>query len=291
MATLTAMYAGQANSPPAHLLNDVSSDATSVSVDDGSILPSAPMWLTIGAESADAETVLLTGKTGNTLTVTRGQQGTVAKTWPSGTKVQRCFTAHDHNALIANIETLNADKQETITATGILKGDGSTVSAAAAGTDFEAAGTAATAVSTHDSDSGAHSTTLIPLSQKGALNGVATLDGFSGPKVMPEQISARRSPYVGSGTLSLSTAGNFVTADSETAMTITIPHNSSVNFPSNTEIEICRYGAGDVTIVPDTGVIVHCSKEPPYTIAEQYGVVALKRVGVANNWFLVGNVG
>ena len=41
-----------------------------------------PVPMTLGDE-ADAETVLVTGIAGNTLTVTRGWQGT-AKIWPDG---------------------------------------------------------------------------------------------------------------------------------------------------------------------------------------------------------------
>ncbi len=162
MVTLTAMYDGQANSPPALLTSEITNSATSIAVDDGSILPAAPTWLTLGADTETAETVKLTNKVGNTLTVTRGQQGTTAKAWGIGTKVQRCFTADDHNVLIDNIEALNTGKAEAshaathktagddaispadigaqaaITASGILKGSGSAVSAATAGTDYVA---------------------------------------------------------------------------------------------------------------------------------------------------------
>lgn len=160
MVTLTAMYDGQANSPPALLTSEITNSATSIAVDDSSILPAAPTWMTLGADTEEAETVKLTNKVGNTLTVTRGQQGTTAKAWGIGTKVQRCFTAEDHNVLIDNIEALNTGKAEAshaathktagddaispadigaqaaITASGILKGSGSAVSAATAGTDY-----------------------------------------------------------------------------------------------------------------------------------------------------------
>lgn len=113
MVSLTTMYAGQANSPIALLASDINDSATSITVDNGNILPAATTWLTIGADTDDAETVLMTGKSGNVLTVTRGQQGTIAKAWGAGANVQRCFTASDHNVLIDNVNALNGGKAES----------------------------------------------------------------------------------------------------------------------------------------------------------------------------------
>lgn len=114
MTILQAMYDGQANSPAAVLAETLLIGGTSCTVDDDSILPAAPMLLVIGADHDDAETVLMTAKPGsNVLTITRAQDGTTAKEWAAGTKVQRCFTSYDYNTLIDNIGALNAGKAES----------------------------------------------------------------------------------------------------------------------------------------------------------------------------------
>ena len=69
MAELVKMYPAQANSPETSLSGALTAAGTTVSVMDGSVLPDAPNLLTIGAGGNTAETVLMTAKDGNTLTV------------------------------------------------------------------------------------------------------------------------------------------------------------------------------------------------------------------------------
>ena len=180
MTTLNTMYAPQVNSPATSLSNDISNSATSITVANGSVLPAAPMLLVLGGDTENAETVLMTAKSTNTLTVTRGVEGS-ARAWTSGTSVARLFTAKDLADLQSNVTALNSGKAEAgdvptaststpqmdgtgsygsgttyargnhvhptdtsrqakITASGLLKGDGSGgVSAAVAGTDYAAA--------------------------------------------------------------------------------------------------------------------------------------------------------
>ncbi|MEI7027164.1 hypothetical protein [Paenibacillus sp. y28] len=96
------MYSAQANSLQTELAAAIDATQTTITVLDGSVLPAAPNLLVIGG-GEDAETVLYTGKTGNSLSgVTRGFQG-VAKAWGSGVKVGRFFTAYDHDAFRGNI--------------------------------------------------------------------------------------------------------------------------------------------------------------------------------------------
>ena len=84
MAQLKTMYPAQANTPETTLAGSLTTTGTSVTVLDGSVLPEAPNYLTIGADSATAETVLMTAKNGNDLTITRGQNGTAARAWGKG---------------------------------------------------------------------------------------------------------------------------------------------------------------------------------------------------------------
>lgn len=114
MAQLKTMYPAQANTPETTLAGSLTTTGTSVTVLDGSVLPEAPNYLTIGADSATAETVLMTAKNGNDLTITRGQNGTAARAWGKGDIIGRYFTAADHDALRENIETLNTEKPDRV---------------------------------------------------------------------------------------------------------------------------------------------------------------------------------
>ena len=138
--------------------------------------------------------------------------------------------------------------------TGILKGNGSMVAAAVAGTDYAAP---------------SHTHSYIPTSQKAAANGVSSLDADT--KVTASQASAAVVSVSASTTLAASHAGRFLSCTNASGITITIP----TGIAAGTEIEIYRGGAGTVTLSPASGVTVEC-KESSYGIADQYTSVVLK---------------
>ena len=115
MSELVKMYPAQANSPETSLSGALTAAGTTVNVVDGSVLPEAPNLLTIGADGSTAETVLMTAKNGNVLTVTRAQNGTTARAWSAGDVIARYFTAADQTAMQENIKKLNEDKAEKVT--------------------------------------------------------------------------------------------------------------------------------------------------------------------------------
>ena len=114
MAELAKMYPPQANTPETSLSGALTAAGTTVNVVDGTMLPDAPNLLTIGADGSTAETVLMTAKSGNVLTVVRGQDGTTARAWSAGDVIGRYFTAADQKAMQDNINTLNNGKTEKV---------------------------------------------------------------------------------------------------------------------------------------------------------------------------------
>lgn len=114
MSELVKMYPAQANSPETSLSGALTAAGTTVNVVDGSVLPEAPNLLTIGADGSTAETVLMTAKSGNVLTVMRAQNGTTARAWSAGDVIARYFTAADQTAMQENIKKLNEDKAEKV---------------------------------------------------------------------------------------------------------------------------------------------------------------------------------
>ena len=115
MAELAKMYPPQANTPETSLSGALTAAGTTVNVVDVTMLPDAPNLLTIGADGSTAETVLMTEKSGNVLTVVRGQDGTTARAWSAGDVIGRYFTAADQKAMQDNITALNNRKTEKVT--------------------------------------------------------------------------------------------------------------------------------------------------------------------------------
>ncbi|MFD2330674.1 hypothetical protein ACFSR7_15585, partial [Cohnella sp. GCM10020058] len=108
------MYPAIANSPQTELSAAIDAAQVTVPVTDASKLPAAPNLATIGSDET-AETILYTGKSGNTLTgVTRGYQG-LAKAWSIGTKAARLFTAADWDAARTNLLDLAAADPTAVT--------------------------------------------------------------------------------------------------------------------------------------------------------------------------------
>jgi len=94
------------------------------------------------------------------------------------------------------------------------------------------------------------------------------------------QINTQTTNY----TLVLSDDGKLINMNASSAVTLTVPANSSVSFPIGTRIYVRKGGAGDVTISGATGVTINA----PFgnTITTQYQTVALMKVGT-DTWDLI----
>jgi len=87
-------------------------------------------------------------------------------------------------------------------------------------------------------------------------------------------------------TLELTDAGKVILATN--AIKITIPLNSAVAFPINTEIAVVRYSAGTVTIGTSSGATLNGeSSTTTFDLGDQYTSVAIKKVGT-DTWIMVG---
>ena len=107
---LTKMYPASVNSKLTNIVGAIDETDTTIEVEDASILPEAPNLLVLGTDE-NAETVLMTAKNGNILTVERAVQGT-AINWPAGTNIARNFTAKDWNDIKENVEGLHTGVKE-----------------------------------------------------------------------------------------------------------------------------------------------------------------------------------
>lgn len=76
------------------LNGSINNSTTSIVVADGSVFPASDFFITI-----DSEILFCSARTGNTLTVTRGQQGTGAAAHVSGDTVAMNMTAGHYETL------------------------------------------------------------------------------------------------------------------------------------------------------------------------------------------------
>ena len=112
--SLKTMYPAKNNSPTTLLSVACTAAATSIVVDDASVLPAAPNLAVIGSDD-NAEIILYTAVDSNVLSgVTRGINGTTAQAWAAGTNVARNFTAYDHDTFKENIEMLDEEMNDVI---------------------------------------------------------------------------------------------------------------------------------------------------------------------------------
>ncbi len=112
----------------------------------------------------------------------------------------------------------------------------------------------------------------------------ATLDIYSrGKKVATLGSVVQKT---GSYTFSLADADNFTYFNSSSSLLAYIPTNTSVAFPIGTELHIMRYGTGDVTITPASGVTL-VSDGNKRKIAAQYAAVTVKKI-LTDTWAIIG---
>lgn len=83
--------------------------------------------------------------------------------------------------------------------------------------------------------------------------------------------------------------GKCVEMNNASSRTITVPPNSSVAFPVNTVLEVCRMGAGSVTLVAGSGVTIN-SPGAILTLRAQYSTGVLRK-RATNEWVLSGDLG
>lgn len=82
--------------------------------------------------------------------------------------------------------------------------------------------------------------------------------------------------------------GKLITFDNGSAITFTVPPNSSVAFGIGTQINIMQLGAGQVTITAGAGVTLRSAGTKVKTNG-QYSVATCVKIAT-DTWVLVGNL-
>lgn len=86
-------------------------------------------------------------------------------------------------------------------------------------------------------------------------------------------------------TLELSDVNRVVAMNNTSAVTVTVPFNTTVDFPIGSVVNVYRAGTGDVTIAAATGVTIRNAGK----LYEQYTEVSLRKRAI-NEWVASGNI-
>lgn len=218
---------------------------------------SFPYTIIIDKDTVNEEIVTVTARTGTTLTVTRGSDGTSAISHSAGANVQHGVSARDFDEPNAFINGTG------VVTNTMLAADAVTTGKIADGTIVNADINAAAAI---DQSKVASLTT--DLAAKFPLN-VST--------------NAQTASY----TLVAGDAQKIIEMNVSTANTLTIPLDSSVNFPVGTSIVVVQTGTGQTTIAGASGVTVN-SFLGLKIIGRWAGCTLVKRA--ANTWVAVGGL-
>ena len=241
---------------------------------------------------------------GSTLTLTRGQDDTSAANHASGATIYPVFTANDAdeaNELVSKLTTKG----------DLLVTSGSALNRLAVGTNDQVlvADSAATngvkwgTVSATGLASDAVTTAKI-LDANVTAAKLAT-DAVTTAKIQDNAVTQAKlaDRVVGSAeydsltlnaqtgttyTLVLADAHKLVTLSNASAITLTVPPNSSVAFETGDQVNLLQLGAGQVTVAAGSGVTLR-SEGSKVKLSGQYALATLVKIGT-DEWVLVGNL-
>ena len=238
---------------------------------------------------------------GSTLTLTRAQDDTSASSHSAGATIYPVFTAND------------ADEANEVVSKLTTKGDllvttGSALNRLGVGTDGQAlvASAAATNGVTWATPTDTTKQPVATLTTKGDIyaatasatvtrlgvgsdrqNLVADSTASTGIKWQYEGELTLNAQTGTTYTLVLTDSAKFVTLSNASAITLTVPTNASVAFPTGTQINIMQLGAGQVTI-SGAGVTLRSAGSKLKTSA-QYAVATLVKIAT-DEWVAIGSL-
>jgi hypothetical protein len=89
-------------------------------------------------------------------------------------------------------------------------------------------------------------------------------------------------------TLVIGDQGKLLNCDNASAITVTVPPNSSVNFPVGAEVAVAQVGAGQISIAPGAGVSV-TGADAEVKTRTKYSSALITQTG-SDHWLVVGDV-
>jgi hypothetical protein len=229
-----------------------------------------PYTLIIDGDTINEELVTVTNRSGTTLTVVRGVDGSTGKAHDSGADVRHGVSGRD-------FDEPNAHVNNTTSAHGLTIADVVTVAGTQTLTNKTING------ATIDSATITNGTVDATSLQEGGVQ-VVTVTGTQTltNKAMVVGINAQTGS---SYTLVLADASKIIEMSNSSANTVTVPTDSDVAFPVGTTIDIVQMGTGQTSVAGASGVTVNARNG--LKINGQYsGASLVKRA--TDTWLLIG---
>lgn len=258
------------------------STTQAVTLPAANIAASTTGFASSGAIYLAGQLVTYTGTTPTAFTGCTGGAGLI----PSGTSVRQAHWIASHlvdpptglpNLHVDNPAGAHAASAVAVAPTGGLVA--TTVQAALAELDSEVAAEAALARNADNLTSGtvADARIAASISRDSEVSAAVAAEAALRETGDTTRLANQQ---VGNYTLVLTDAGKAVEGNSASALSVTVPPNSSVAYPTGTIIEVVQVGAGAVTLVAGAGVTITGDTATP----GQGGSLLLRKTG-ADAWF------
>jgi hypothetical protein len=229
----------------------------------------------LDADTVNEEIVFVTQVSGDTLTISRGQAGTGTAgvsglSHTAGASVKHVLTSSDL-IFFRN----NASPVASFGFSGSTSGTTTVQATAIAGTN-----TLTLPAVSNDTLVGKATTDVL-------TNKTLTSPVINGATIGTSIINLAINAQTGTTyTPVLADNGKLVTLSNASAITLTVPTNASVAYATGAQINIQAIGAGQVTVVGDTGVTVNGTGT---ALRAQWSAATLVKLGT-DSWTLIGDI-